>query len=34
MEELDKAYQVQKDANVEELNKLVERVSIEQDKLG
>lgn len=34
MEELDKAYQVQKDANTEELNKLAEKVSIEQDKLG
>ena len=34
MEELDKAYQVQKDANIEELNKLAEKVLIEQDKLG
>lgn len=34
MEELDKAYQVQKNANIEELNKLAEKVLIEQDKLG
>lgn len=33
MEELNKAYQVQKDANTKELNKLAEKVSIEQNKL-
>ena len=34
MEELNKAYQVQKDANTRELSKLAEKVLIEQDKLG
>ena len=34
MEELNKAYQAQKDANTKELNKLAEKVLIEQDKLG